>query len=114
MTLSSKCFVSQSDTICVDPMLLFSKAGYYSRKHFGELDTVLKQELCSYPPALFQNNDTLLSINRAALADAVNCMIPYDTLVVWPIGETYDALCSRYVQYVDKKDSVPIFVFDVD
>lgn len=51
-------------------------------------------------------------------------MIPYDTLVVldgtllhrvvWPIGETYDALCSRYVQYVDKKDSVLIFVFDVD
>ena len=73
MTLSSKCFVSQSDTICVDPMLLFSKAGYYSRKHFGELDTVLKQELCSYPPTLFQNNDTLLLGNYT---------IPYDTLVV--------------------------------
>ena len=38
--------------------------------------------------------------------------VPFSTKILWPSGEKFDAICSRYVQYVWDKYRSPVIVFD--
>ena len=93
------------------------------------LDEVFTHELCSYPPALFETTNVLLSPNKAALADAMWKKVPAmpspatpaqyvldgGTLlhrILSPSGEKFHAICSPYVQYVSEKYRSSVIVFD--
>ena len=112
-----------------DPMLLlqrFVSAGTLK----GELlDEIFTHELCSYPHALFETTNVLLSSNKAALANAMWKQVPDmpnpETparyvldggallhRIPWHSGEKFDAIYSRYIQYVTDKYRSPVIVFD--
>lgn len=91
---------------------------------------MFQYELCSYPPALFDNKCTLRLANKASLADALWKLMPSNTPVPsgevqyildggallhripWKNGFTYDEICQQYVTYVDHHYGHPVVVFD--
>ena len=105
----------QAQKLVIDPMLLFQYLVSAETLKGELLEEVSTHELFSYPPTLFQTtNVVLLSPNKAALADAMWKQVPdmpspatpaQHVLdggpllhrILWPSGEKFDAICSRYV-----------------
>ena len=84
----------------------------------------MKNELCSYPPALFDSSVLLREPQKPVLANAI-----WDTLtpnspvstgkggsllqcIPWTRGTTYREICTVYTEYVTKKYGEAIIVFD--
>ena len=132
ITLGAKTAVkTHTESVLIDPQLLFQHL-VTAGTHRGDLNEVFTCELCSYPPALFETTNVLLAPDKPTLADAMwkqlpdasrTSSLPNDVQYVphggallhripWNGGETYDAICSRYVQYVAGKYDPAIIVFD--
>ena len=119
---------TQAQKLVIDLMLLFQRLVSVETLKGELLEEVFTHEPCSYPPALFQTTN-VLSPNKAALADAVWKQVPDMPSpatpaqyvldggallhrILWPSGEKFDSICSRYDQYVWDKYRSPIIVFD--
>ena len=81
----------------------------------SDLGEVLQHELCSYPPALFEDKCMPRLANKATLGDALwKCMPEVATSpsgdiqyildggallhkIPWSKGATYDEICEQYV-----------------
>jgi len=84
-TLGSKSAVMiQEDVVLIDPKLLFQRLITVG-KYRENLPEVFEYELCSYPPALFENKHTPRAPNKALLADALWKFMPTDGSV--PISD---------------------------
>ena len=120
---------TQAQKLVIDPMLLFQRLVSVETLNGELLEEVFTHEPCSYPPALFQTTNVLLSPNKAALADATLKQVPDMPSpakpvqyvldggallhrILWPSGEKFDAICSLYVQYVWDKYRSPVIVLD--
>ena len=135
VTLGSKTAVSfVEDCIQVDPQLLFQRLSIVATGgRYENPETLFKYEMCSYPPALFDSSLLPKQANKPALGVAIWANTKDDQTaeptgnvhfvldggallhrVSWPRprGLTYDALCSLYVQYVDRKYGKATVVFD--
>ena len=91
---------------------------------------MFQYELCSYPPALFENKFTPREASKATLADALWKCMPGDTpissgevqymldrgallhSVPWSRGDTYGGICQQYVRYISKHYGTPVVVFN--
>lgn len=132
VTLGMKSSVKiDGDQIQVDPQLLFQRLVIVAQK-CDELESALKYELCSYPPALFDSSLLLREANKPALADAIwkhtgpdvsadnivdGCQYILDggallQRIPWSIGSTYTYIFHQYTQYVVKKYGNAVVVFD--
>ncbi len=122
----------EGDAVQVDPELLFQRllATVPSSQDLTDLFTF---EICSYPPALFDNNALPREATKSVLADQlwlmtkdVNTSNPPQLAstvldggallhkVVWARGKTYEELCSAYVDHIENKygQSPMTVVFD--
>ena len=68
---------SEEEVIHIDPQLLFQILVTVGIKS-GNLAEVFQYELCSYPPALFENKDTLRLASKASLGEALWKLMPPD------------------------------------
>lgn len=119
------------EEIEVDPNLLFQRFAI-AGLNAGDLEQVLHHEMCSYPPALFENPFGLRSGDKSSLINAIankvssehyhakppensNVVIDGGALlhrVTWPRGNTYSSIFSLYLHYMQKRyprDSVVVF-----
>ena len=117
----------ESDTVQVDPQLLFQRVVIASNRS-EHLEGLFRYELCSYPEALFNTPLTL----RPALADTLWAELSSDSMsgpesdvqyvldggvlqprIFWPRGSTtYSEICNLYCSYVHRKYGNAIVVFD--
>ena len=93
--------------------------------------SVFKYELCSHPPALFDAYSLPWTANKPSLAEALWKVVekvngqelPSDVHYVldggallqrvpWSKGETFEAVCERYVEYVSRRYGKATIVFD--
>ena len=96
-----------------------------------ELDIPLSYELCTHPPALFESSRQMREADKPALANAMKSThnpspmiyIPGDQYHVvdggmllqwipWESGQTFEQICSTYVQFVKSRYTNCIVVFD--
>jgi len=127
--LGAKSVKIEEDTVHIDPKLLFQRL-ITAGKYRDDLPEVFEHELCSYPPALFENKYTLRAANKPVLADALWKLIPKDRSepngdieyvldggallhrLPWKHGNTYGEICQQYCQYVKSHYGRPKIVFD--
>ena len=69
-TLNDKTYVKFNEGVKVDYQLLFQRLLVVGER-CDELPLVLKHELCSYPPALFEEPGMIRLANKSLLADAM-------------------------------------------
>ena len=104
-----------SDTVSVDPRLLFQQLLLLGTD-------VLKYELCVYPPALFEAAGTMmLQSDKPSQANAIQEWIHPSSIQIpqyvsyiyvggalinkkipWKTGQTCESLCLKYTEYVKK------------
>ena len=119
----------KDEAVHIDPKLLFQRL-VTAGKFNDSLAEVFQYELCSYPPALFENTYSLKSPNKAALADALwkympkDMPVPSDNVqyilyggaqlhrIPWQHGTTYNDICQQYCRYVSSHYGMPTVVFD--
>ena len=111
----------EEEHVHIDPQLLFQRLLTVARANENDLMEALKYELCSIPPALFDNNGMLCPANKPALLEAIWKLV-HDVishvpeadknlyhvldggallqLLPWIKGQTYSSLCDMYIQYV--------------
>ena len=131
ITFSAKSSVKgDGEKIQVDPQLLFQRLIIASQS-LDDMIAILKYELCSYPPSLFDSSLMLLKPQKPALADAIRAKLPSDATgpkgevqyvsdggallhrVPWPRGfPKYSAICDMYCQYVTAKYGAAVVIFD--
>ena len=133
VTLASKTAVKLRDgSIQVDPQLLFQRLTLIATGgQYDNPQSFFKFEMCSFPPALFDSSLLPRQANKPALADTiwaisktnqtagptgnVHFVLDGGALlhrVLWPRNITYDAICSLYVQYVERRYGKATVVFD--
>lgn len=119
------------EIVQIDPRLLFQRMISATNSTGEELTEVLKHELCTMPPSLFEPSGLLRQACKSTLAEVIwkipaianNATIPNIVTHVidgghllhrlpWPRGSTYDDICSMYVKYVNKMYPRAIVVFD--
>ena len=133
VTLAVKTAVKVDDeSVQIDPQLLFQKPSLIATN--GTYDnpaSVFKYELCSHPPALFDAYSLPWTANKPSLAEALWKVVekvngqelPSDVHYVldggvllkrvpWSKGETFEAVCERYVEYVSRRYGKATIVFD--
>ncbi|XP_065915240.1 uncharacterized protein [Dysidea avara] len=116
-------------TVQIDPQLLFQRLTVAANATI-RIEDVLKYELCSYPPALFDSSLMLRQPQKAALSNAIWSVVSLDSQeipgevqfvldggallqrVPWTQGSAYGDICTIYTDYVAKKYGEAIVVFD--
>ena len=120
------------ESVQIDPQLLFQRLSLIATN--GTHDnpaSVFKYELCSHPPALFDAYSLPWTANKPSLAEALWKVVekfngqelPSDVHYVldggallqhvpWSKGETFEAVCERYVEYVSRRYGKATIVFD--
>lgn len=130
ITLSnSKTIRIKDEVMHIDPQLLFQRLVSVGMQN-ENLSEVFQYELCSYPPALFEDKFTPRLANKASLADALWKLMPPDMAVPttdvqfildggallhripWNRGLTYDEICQNYTRYVASHYDKPTVIFD--
>ena len=111
-----------SDTVQVDPQLLFQRLIVACNKS-DDIQGLFRYELCSYPAALFDSSLTLRQPLKPVLADAMWAKLSSTATsgperdvqyifdggallhrIPWPRGSaTYQDICSLYCSYLTKK-----------
>ena len=122
ITFSAKSSIKvDGDKVQVDPQLLFQRRIIASQS-LDDMSAIIKYELCSYPPSLFDSLLMLLKPQKPALADAIWAKLPSDATgpkgevqyvldggalfhrIPWPRGcPKYREICDMYCQYVTGK-----------
>ncbi|KAK6181968.1 hypothetical protein SNE40_009743 [Patella caerulea] len=120
------------ESIQVDPRLLFQRLLTVAAKVTENVQEIFKYELCSNPSSLFEPSGLLRQANKPILADAVwalgrgnempapdeedmSYVLDGGSLIQrlpWKRDETFDSICKSYVDYVIRKYTSPIIVFD--
>ena len=123
--------VKFNDDAKVDPQLIFQRLLIVGER-CDELPLVLKHELCSYPPALFDETGMMRLASKSLLADAIwkllgdlpqkraNCEEVQYVLdggslihhIPWHRGTTYSTICTQYTTYVRRRYNNAFVVFD--
>jgi len=134
ITMASKTKVTiNGETILIKPEPLFQRI-IFAAQSKGTIDcpSVFRYELCSYPPALFDTTMMMQQANKPQLADAIWSLVNQDEIpnfpdrvqyvldggallhrIPWPSSSiTYSQLCHMNRDYVNKKYSNAIIVFD--
>ena len=130
VTLSTSSAVKIKDEVIhIDPQLLFQRLVTVGDRT-DNLAEIFQYELCSYPPALFENKSTPRLANKASLGDTLWKLMPPDMPVPqgdvqyildggaflhripWNRGSAYDEICQQYIRYVDSHYGRPTVVFD--
>ena len=131
ITLNDKTCVKFNEDMKVDSQLLFQRLLVVGER-CDELPLVLKHELCSYPPALFEEPGMMRLANKSLLADAMwnllgdhpqdppNCgevqyVLDGGSLmrwITWLRGTTYRDIYTQYITYVRRRYGNAIVVFD--
>jgi len=94
------------------------------------MSAIFKNELCSYPPSLFDSS-FILKPQKPALVDAIWAELSSDATgtngevqyvldggtllrrIPWPLGfPEYREICDMYCQYVVEKYGAAVFIFD--
>ena len=119
----------KNDIINIDPQLLFQRLVTAGIRN-DNLCEVFQYELCSYPPALFENRTTPRLANKAALSDALWQMMPRDSpapttdvqyildggallhRLPWSQNVTYHEICQAYSSYVKSHYGTAVVIFD--
>ena len=132
VTMASKSSIKIGDDVVhIDQQLLFQRLTVTARKTAVDVKEVFKYELCSYPPALFDDSGVMLSSNKAALADGLwnkymsstSTMLPIRPHYVidggsllyrisWPKSVSYSDIIDMYCDYVIRKYGHATVVFD--
>ncbi|KAK3713979.1 hypothetical protein QZH41_005649 [Actinostola sp. cb2023] len=134
VTLASKTAVQFSDgKVQIDPQLLFQRLIIVATTsgRYNNPKSFFQYEMCSYPPALFDASLLPRKANKPVLADAIwsttrdsqtagpiggaHFVLDGGALlhrVIWPRGLMYNAICSLYVQYVERRYGKATVVFD--
>ena len=133
ITLASRTAVPLSDgNVQIDPQLLFQRLSIVATSgRYEDPEALFKYEMSSYPSALFDSSLLPRQANKSVLADAIWAQTesqqtprPVEDVryvvdggalihrVIWPHGVTYDAVCSMYVQYVQRRYGNATIVFD--
>ena len=133
VTLAVKTAVKVDDeSVQIDPQLLFQRLSLIATN--GTHDnpaSVFKYELCSHPPALFDAYSLPWTANKPSFAEALWKVVekvngqelPSDVHYVldggallqrvpWSKGETFEAVCERYVEYISRRYGKATIVFD--
>ena len=129
VTLSASAVRVNNETIQIDPQLLFQRLITAGTRN-DWLEHILRFELCSYPPAIFEARHVKMPANKPALADAIWALIPRDVVgstgqsqyvlnggslvhrILWQRGTTYNDICRQYTKYVTRKYGHAFIVFD--
>ena len=119
-TLNDKTCMKFNEDVKVDSQLLFQRLLVVGET-CDELPLVLKHELCSYPPALFEEPGMMRLANKSLLADAMWNLLgdhPQDPTVekcsvfdggslmhriIWHRGTTYSGIWTQYITYVRRR-----------
>ena len=128
-TLTDNTCVKFNKDVKVDSQLLFQRLLVVGER-CDELLLVLKHELCSYSPALFEEPGMMRLANRSLLAmwnllgdlpqDPPNCGEAQYVLdggslmhrITWHRGSTYSGTCTQYITHVRRRHSNATVVFD--
>ena len=133
ITLNDKTCVKFNEDVKVDSQLLFQLLLVVGER-CDELPLVLKHELCSYPPALFEEPGMMRLANKSLLADAIwkllgdhpqdppNCEEVQYVLdggslkhrFTWHRGTTYSDICTQYITYVRRRYGIVTVVSTKD
>jgi len=130
ITLSNSSVVKiREEMVHIDPQLLFQRLVTLGIRN-NNLPDVFQYELCSYPPALFENKWTPRLANKALLGDALWKLMPQAVpapsrdvqyvldggallhRIPWKNGSTYEEICQQYTGYVTRHYGQPAVVFD--
>jgi hypothetical protein len=132
ITLASKTSLKIDDEcVQIDPQLLFQRLSLIATNGSkGNPSSYFEYELCTHPPALFDNSSLPWEANKPALADALWKLIQNEDAVLpdsvhyvldggallhrvpWQRGETFANVCQRYVKYCISKYGKATVVFD--
>ena len=131
VTLGSRFTIKiKGESVKVDPQLMFQRLITIGDFHEGDLQELLKYELCSYPPSIFASNYLPLMASKSTLADAlwkiikctqrrpcgkVQYILDGGALLhclPWPRGSTFENIRQMYVTYVTQKYGNAVIVFD--
>ncbi|KAK6176032.1 hypothetical protein SNE40_014396 [Patella caerulea] len=133
-TLASSRAVKVAGDRTIDPALLFQR--FLVVSHSGELslDEVMKHELSTYPPSLFESKLRLRKPDKPALLEAIrNYASSVDDAIAqyipntehyvldggsilhrlkWTEGSTYSSIADAYASFTTKLYGKPTMVFD--
>ena len=130
VTLGSRSTVKiKGEHVNIDPQLLFQRL-LTVRERCGDVTSLFRYELCTYPAALFKSSSLPLQTNKAVLADYLWKSMKEEQrnpsgdvqyvldggallrLVPWPRGSTYESVSHLYVMHVTQKYGGAAIVFD--
>ena len=139
VTLGSKGNIKvEGDDVNVNPQLLFQRLVAAANDLFPDMSEIFKYELSNYPSALFEPSGLMRQTQKSLLADTLwnfgDCTPDADvdnpaveneleTLYVmvggsliqkipWNKGSTFIQICQSYVDYVRRRYSKAVVVFD--
>ena len=114
----------------LDPQLLYQRL-VVAAKAIVDIESVFKYELCSYPPALFDNHLLLREPQKPVLANNIWALMNTSSLpeiqgrvqyvldggalirhIPWIRGSTYKNVCTLYTDCVRTKYGNAIVIFD--
>lgn len=118
------------DQVQIDPELLFQRLIIIS-KSAEDKEEMFRFELCTHPPALFDEKLMLREAQKSVLGDAIWSKLEPGTIesiseiqyvldggsllhrIPWPRGSpTYREICMLYCDYVTRKYGKAIVIFD--
>lgn len=129
VTMSTSVVKINNETVHIDSQLLFQRL-ITAGTRADQLQDILKFELCSFPPAIFEAKHIMRPANKPALADALWTLMPEDVAepigdnqyvldggsllhrIPWSSGTTYIHICRQYTDYVTRKYGRAVIVFD--
>ena len=130
VVLSASSIEVDGDIIQIDPQLLFQRLIAVKHK-YEDTASLFKYELCSYPPALFDNYALPREADKPDIANTIWLKAGYPResgppelvhyvvdgggllhRIPWNRGMTFGAIVTSYVDYVTKHYPMSTVVFD--
>lgn len=130
VTMSDRSAIkSNGEKFSLDTQLLFQRLTSAAR-HLDDISEIFKYELCSVPASLFDNNGFPREAKKSTLADTLwndgnSCSDSFSEGMVyvidggsliqkipWVKGSTFHLICSQYREFIRKRYSKAVVVFD--
>lgn len=118
----------------IDPQLSFQRLiTTVNRSEDEDISHVFEYELCSFPSAFFDSSSLPRQAQKSALADAIwasgECCLEVSEMnnldvqhildggsllqrIPWQQGKTYEEICNMYVNFIHRRYTAPVIVFD--